>query len=124
MRCKFKIAQVYPCGKSQSVRMDEQTKRFVQTDAELLQRYLDLLALLHQVSEVEKMPDISDAEKKELREAFERIREQFKKAGEVSDSQPDMRDRMDHVVATLDRLRETMDGVKENLARLLASRAR
>ncbi|HEY6418021.1 MAG TPA: hypothetical protein VIX59_03375 [Candidatus Binataceae bacterium] len=102
--------------------MNEQQTRLLQIASDVLQWNLDMLAYFRQVGEVENMPDISDADKEQLRETAIKLGELFTKVGELSDSQPTANDLIEQLIASHDRMREELTKANQKLAAILANR--
>lgn len=102
--------------------MNEQQKRLLQIADDVLQWNLEWLDFLRRISEVEAMGDISEADKKEILAASQRIANQFEKVVELSDPQPTAHDLIEQLIASHDRLREELSSANKKLDGILASR--
>jgi hypothetical protein len=102
--------------------MNEQQTRLLQIASDLLQWSLEMIGLFPRVGEVEKMADVSDADKQKLRKAVEKIVDLFSKVAELSDSQPTANELIEQLIASHDRLREELVKVNQMFDGILMTR--
>ena len=102
--------------------MNEKQKRVLEIGTDLLMWGLGFARLLKRVGEVNKMPDLSDLEKRKIVEAAERLGKLFESVLAANDAQPTADDALDHLIASYDRLKEETAKLNANIDRLLASR--
>lgn len=102
--------------------MNEQQKRLVEIVNDVLQWNLEMLDFWKRVGAVEKMADISEVEKQELRKTAIEVGELFTKVTELSDSQPSAQELIDQLIASHDRLCEQLAEANSRLDCILANR--
>jgi methylthioribose-1-phosphate isomerase len=74
-----------------------------------------MVACFHRVGQVEKMPDVSDADKRKLRKAVEEIADLFSEVVQLSDSRPTAIELVEQLIASHAQLREEMVKVNQML---------
>ena len=116
MCCDFIAAQVYQCDKS----MGEQEQRWFQIVSDVDQWTQDMIEFTRQVGEVQQMPDVTDADKTELNEAFNKIALLFVQVSQMTASRPP--ELLERLIASHDRMREELAGANKLLAKILATR--
>jgi hypothetical protein len=99
--------------------MNYQQKRLTEIAADLFRWSGDLAALFGRVGEVEKMPNVLEGTKEELRTATAKIVAVFEKLVDDCDSQPTGHDVIEHLIASYDLLCEEMARVNQKLDSIL-----
>ena len=102
--------------------MNEQQKRLTEIAIDVFQWLGERVSMFRRVGEVEAMDDVSDADKRELREAATKSGELFKQVADLSDSQPTTNDLIEQLIASHDRLREELATVNQKLDGIVTSR--
>ena len=74
-----------------------------------------MVACFHRVGQVEKMADVSDADKRKLRKAVEEIADLFSEVVQLSDSRPTAIELVEQLIASHAQLREEMVKVNQML---------